>query len=319
MDTEKHQEKIIKSFYQPELEFEVKRDLYRILESESSFKQEDVDLDPLYDRICNTIAENEKLIKRKRLIHWVKYAASSAAIFVFGVLFYVLFVQSYFNQKDKMEFTFIAPSQSISETILPDGTRIFLNSNSKIRYHLNTIDDVREVFLNGEAWFDVRKNSRVPFVVHTSNYRVLVHGTKFNVCAYGNKQEVVTTLQEGSIEILPVEGKKNISSLKLKPGQQFTLYKSTGSVDLKNVQAGFSSLWKEPEVRFENKSFKDLLTMLEGRYNVHFVVKDPELFNYHYDGTIRNEALGKVLDILKETLPFRYVIEEKGIIHIEKQ
>lgn len=319
MHTEDHQKKIVRSFYQPELEFEVKGDLYRVLDSETAFEQEGVNLDPLYDRICNTIADNERGIKRKRILRWAKYVVSSAAVFVFGILFYIFFIQSYFDHNEKATFTFIAPAESKAESILPDGTRIFLNSNSRLRYQLNTNDGRREVFLNGEAWFDVRKNSKVPFVVHTSGYRVLVHGTKFNVCAYRNKQEVVTTLQEGVIEILPVKGQKNISSVKLKPGQQFTFHKTTGFVDLRNVESGFSSLWKETEVRFENKNFKDLLKMLEGRYSVHFEVDDPDLFNYHYDGTIREEALDKVLDILKETLPFKYTVKDNGNIQIEKQ
>lgn len=315
MHSEDSQDKITRSFFEPELEFEVKRDLYQTLDHQSETAGTDLKLDPLYDRICEKIAAEAKQKKKQKNIRLIRYISTRAAIFLFGIFFYALILHPYFGPEKENEFTLIAPKNAIAEAILPDGSKIFLNANSKLRYRG---DNQREVFLLGEAWFDVKKDAHRAFVVNTPGYKVLVHGTRFNVRAFLDNQQLVTTLQHGSVEILPLNGKQNLRPVKLNPGQQFIFDPATDKGYVSEVRAGFASLWKESEIRFENKSFRELLSMLEGRYNVRFVVKDQELFNYHYDGTIRDENLYTVLDILKQTLPFQYNVKDNGIIQIEK-
>lgn len=318
MHREDPQDKISRSFLEPELEFEVKNDLYQFLELQPESQESNPDFDPLYDRICHKIAEETKQKQRKKVIKLIRYVLTRAAIFLLGILSYAMIVHPYLYPKVVTELTLIAPEHALSQAILPDGSKVFLNAKSSIRYHQDEKTELREVFLTGEAWFDVKKDKEHPFVVNTSGYKIKVHGTRFNVHAFPGDQEMTTTLQYGSVEILPRDEKQNLTPVMLKPGQQFIFYPATGKGIVAGVKAGFASLWKEREIRFENKSFKDLLDMLEGRYNVHFVVKDQELFNYHYDGTIRDENLTTVLDILKQTLPFRYHTLADGRIQIEK-
>ncbi|MEQ7802014.1 FecR domain-containing protein [Pedobacter sp. ASV1-7] len=318
MHREDPQDKISRSFYEPELEFEVKKDLYQFLERQPESHEGDPDFDPLYDRLCHKIAEEVKQKQRKKVIKLIRYVLTRAAIFLLGILSYALVLHPYFYPKAATELTLIAPGNALSEAILPDGTKVFLNAKSSIRYYQDEKTKLREVFLTGEAWFDVHKDKVHPFVVNTSGYKIRVHGTRFNVRAFPGDQEITTTLQHGSVEILPRDEKQELSSVILKPGQKFVFSPVTGKGVVSTVQAGFASLWKEKEIRFENKSFKDLLEMLEGRYNVRFVVMNKELFNYHYDGTIRDENLTTVLDILNQTLPFSYHMQADGSIQIKK-
>ncbi len=318
MQREDSQDKISRSFYEPELEFEVKKDLYQFLELQPGPQEGDPDFGPLYDRICHKIAEEAKQKRRKKAIKLIRYVLTRAAIFLLGILSYALIVHPYFYPKTATELTLIAPEHAVSQAILPDGSKVFLNANSSVRYLKDENTELREVFLTGEAWFDIEKDQDHPFVVNTSGYKIRVHGTRFNVSAFPDHQEITTTLQHGSIEILPRNEKQNLTPVMLKPGQQFVFYPATGKGIVSTVQPGFASLWKEKEIRFENKRFKDLLQMLEGKYNVRFIVKDQELFNYHFDGTIRDENLTTVLDILNQTLPFHYHVLADGSIQIER-
>ncbi|MCO4293542.1 DUF4974 domain-containing protein [Solitalea sp. MAHUQ-68] len=314
-----NKEKIIQSFYNPEMEFEIKNDLYKQLEQTESSTEEQIVTAPLFEKICETIAENEKQQKRKKMIRLMTFVGSRAAIFILGMLISVVALQPYFSKKtNESEIRIIADNKSISQTILPDGSTVFLNANSELTYKLNS-SDKREVFLKGEGWFKVTKMPEKPFIVHAGQYKVAVHGTVFNVKAYPQNKEVITTLQEGSIEILPESDISAIKPTLMIPGQQFTFNKEKKQSSLTTVQADLASVWKEAEVRFENKNFRDLLKILESKYNVQFEVNDPSLFKYHYDGSIRNENIIQVLNLIKETLPIKYQLVSGNVIMIEKQ
>ncbi|AFD05255.1 FecR family protein [Solitalea canadensis] len=317
MKSGNNEEKIVRSFYHPEIEFEVKNELYLELSQTVSTDEDRRATEPLFEKICTKIAVDEKLHRRTKIIRMVKYIGTRAAILVAGMLIYVLAIQPNLK-KEVAEFKFIAPGKSITQTILPDGSSIFLNANSELTYKLDPSNKLREVFLKGEGWFKVAKMPHTPFIVHTSKYSVAVHGTTFNVKAYPGSKNVVTTLQEGSIEIIPNEG-VNIKPVMLTPGEQFSYNTVSAKSTLLRVDSEVASVWKESEIRFENKKFSELLSILESRYNVQFIVKDSSLLNYHYDGSIRNENIIQVLNLIKETLPIKYQLVNNNIILIEKQ
>ncbi|WP_164110728.1 MULTISPECIES: FecR family protein [Sphingobacterium] len=320
MHNEEFQKKIDRSFFEPQLESEAKKELYDLLDSGAENYESDHDLNHVYRRVQVRI--EQEVLKNKRIARTKLFRAitSRAAIFVLGLLSSMLIWYNYPNSAEQeTPITIIAPTNAITQAILPDGSKIMLNANSKISYHKDNRDHQRIVSLEGEAWFDVIKDAKTPFIVSTNSYKVLVHGTAFNVRSFPDNSPVVTTLEHGSIEILPlVENNKSPKAVILKPGQQYYFDPKNNESHLSKVDSRFASLWKESEIKFENKNFKDLLKILEGRYHVHFIVKDPELFDYHYDGTIRNETLASVLDILRLTLPFQYRMGENNTVEIKK-
>src|SRR5690606_6644025 len=99
------------------------------------------------------------------------------------------------------------PNGSVSQFILPDKTMVYLNSGSRLTYNKKYRE--RNIHLEGEAWFEVNRNDKVPFIVETPHYNILVKGTKFNVKAYSTDDDIVTTLEEGRIEIHPGNDQKN--------------------------------------------------------------------------------------------------------------
>jgi len=175
----------------------------------------------------------------------------------------------------------------------------------------------RELYLNGEAWFQVERAADKPFIVHTDCYDVVVKGTEFNVRAYDEDPGVITTLEKGSVEIKSGALKMEKES-RLNPGEQLIYDKSDKSFEIKKVETKWYTSWKENKLIFINMNFRELVTLLERKYGVDIEVTDQRLMKYHYDGTIKNESVIEVLDILKLTLPIDYKINGQ-VVEIKRR
>jgi ferric-dicitrate binding protein FerR (iron transport regulator) len=203
--------------------------------------------------------------------------------------------------------------------ILPDNTMIYLNAGSEIRYSINGKNGIREVFLTGEAWFQVTKNNKKPFVVHTPYYHINVTGTEFNVKAYTEDNEITTTLETGAVLITSAENFKIQNNQVLKPGEQLVYNKEKNSIEIKKVRTNYFTAWKDNKLIFINMKLKELIQLLERKYGVDIEVNDESILDFHYDGTIRNETILEVMEILKHSLPIDYKIEEQKLYIIIKK
>lgn len=235
-----------------------------------------------------------------------------AAVLIIGLLFG--FFINEFKDKPVLYCTSIAPKGSISQMILPDNTVVFLNADSKIRYEVNSNKRQREVFLEGEAWFEVTKNEKKPFVVHTPYYDIKVLGTQFNVKAYKTDNEIVTTLERGSVQIISSGNVKICEPKILEPGEQLVYNKLGKFLEIKKVDTRIFTSWKDNKLMFVNMSLKELIVLLERKYGIDIEVQDNIILDYHYDGTIKNETIIEILDMLNETLTIQYKIEGQKII-----
>lgn len=258
--------------------------------------------------------DNERKLLLKSGKNKILLLARIVAILLIG-LFAGIFLVRYANYNHQ-EFTSITPSGSISQFILPDETVVYLNSGSRLTFTNNFRK--KNIRLEGEAWFDVNKNDKVPFIIETTDYSVHVTGTKFNVKAYETDKDVVTTLEEGQIKIYPQHG--NVKDVKvLMPGQQLIFNKTTNTYRLKpSVNTKIYSSWKENKLIFINMNLKELFKLLERKYGVNILVRNDDILNHHYDGTIKNESIIEVLNLVKETIPIRYKIEGQNIIITKK-
>lgn len=306
--------KIRSLFHKEELEYDLKNVLYEQLESADEIQlapNEDLRFNHLWTKIekAKTISKSPK----RSINYW--YVA--AAILIVGLLIGNILQYSSSNHSSGVH-TAIAPKGSVSEMILPDGTIIFLNSGSEIKYASDMDTKNREVYLTGEAWFDVQKSEDVPFIVHTSHYDVRVMGTEFNVKAYAEDEEVVTTLEEGSIQVQSTEKLKLKQDVMLVPGEQLVYNKREKSLYVGEVKPRLYTSWKENKLIFINMSLGELTALLERKYGVEIRVEDHQILNYHYDGTIKNETIIEVLNILKKTLPINYLIRDQEVIITKK-
>lgn len=242
----------------------------------------------------------------------------AAAILVVG-LFIGILAQS-LQKTEPVFYTAIAPKGSISQMILPDSTMVYLNAGSELKYteenQKNIISrkgGIRKVFLAGEAWFDVSKNEKKPFVVHTPFYNVEVMGTQFNVKAYPDDNEVATTLEKGKVKITSSEKYTLQETATLQPGEQLIYTKNKG-ITICNVNTRRFTAWRDNKLIFINMNLKELFVLLERKYGVDIEVADNIILDFHYDSTITNETILEVLDLIAETLPIKYRIEGQKVI-----
>jgi len=240
-----------------------------------------------------------------------------AAILIIGMVIGAL-VLRHITPRESLFVSAVAPKGSVSQMVLADSTIVFLNAGSEIRYTHETRAKEREVFLEGEAWFDVTKKKNKSFIVHTSTYDVYVTGTKFNVKSYSEDNEVITTLEEGKVMITSSEKIRLSEPVIMKPGEQVTLDKHSKEIAVRKVNTSIYSSWKNNKLIFLNMDLAELIVLLERKYGVDIQVDDPGILKYHYTGTIKNETILEILEIIKYTLPIEYKIEGQTV-HINKE
>ena len=217
------------------------------------------------------------------------------------------------DSKEPIYFTSVAPEGSISQLILPDSTIIFLNAGSEIKYNTDSKSKKREVFLKGEAWFDVVNIQNQPFIVHTPYYNVNVVGTQFNVKAYESDNKVEATLEKGSIIISESEKFEMDKDIQLVPGEQITYNKRDHSLQKRKVNTEIVTSWKDNKLTFINMSLQELFILIERRYGVDIEVEDTRIYDLHYSGTLKNESIIELMDIIRHTQPIQYEIENQKI------
>lgn len=171
----------------------------------------------------------------------------------------------------------VIPYGRTSEILLPDGTRVFLNAGSRLIYPNFFADKNREVFLVGEAFFDVEHNAGKPFIVQTTDIRVQVLGTQFNVSAYPSDNIIETVLTSGKVRLEQNNSGIFSETIELSPGQLASFSKTERTTQLKNVDIENYTLWKENLLKFESTDLNRVLKRLERYYNIRFKYNDPFL------------------------------------------
>jgi ferric-dicitrate binding protein FerR (iron transport regulator) len=201
--------------------------------------------------------------------------------------------------------TVVIPYGSRSDITLADGTNVWLNAGSRLIYPSRFVDKTREVYLSGEAFFDVQKNEKQPFVVKTTDVLVEVLGTRFNVTAYPEDFAVQTVLAEGSVEIKSVSAGRREKGVLLKVGELAYFNKKTQETNTQKVIVDEYTLWTEGLFNFSNTDLNRITKKLERFYNIQFQYDDP------FKGGI--QVSGK-LDVTKERSEvFQYLERLTGL------
>jgi len=189
-----------------------------------------------------------------------------------------------------------------SKIILPDGTKAWLNSESTIKYAVPFNKNSREVTISGEAFFDVKKNARVPFVVKSGNTKVTVLGTRFNYKAYENDGNIEIVLEEGEIKLSA--NKNNFQREKLmKPGERAIVDKTTGIMQVINEPVYKYIAWYTEKLVFDETPMPEVATQLGRWYGIEVIIQDPAIRKYRITTTFENESLHQVLELLRLSSP----------------
>lgn len=302
-----------------------------------------IDIKKEYEKIRKFIETDKRnQIKQKKLkrrsegIRYLKQTISYAAIL--ACCFFIGKQIIFKNQKEIVpkETNSIIPAQIQSHVIpapeeykviqvfkgtkkmllLPDNTKVWVNSQSELRFPEKFEGNTREVWLEGEAYFQVAKDANKQFIVHTREFDIKVHGTSFNVFAYKQYSEKAFTLVEGSIT-LTSNMNTNSKELYLIPGQQ-AIY-DDGELNIKEIDPKTEISWKDNKFYFREKTFQDICRQLEHTFNVTIHIEGDNLKNYIYTGDfIRNESLADILSIMSSDKRMEYEINGNIIIIKEK-
>lgn len=210
--------------------------------------------------------------------------------------------------------TLTTPRGMQFKVILPDGTLVYLNAASGLRYPVAFTGTERKVELTGEAYFEVTKNKAMPFIVHTAKGDIQVLGTHFNVAAYSDEANMKTTLLEGSVKIS--QPGKNITKF-LKPDQEAVL--TDIGINVINVDAEDAVAWKDGIFLFNNDHLDEIMKKISRWYNVDVQFNDEGLKKEAYSGTVSRFALAsEVLGKLEELGGVSFRIEPHKIIVMRK-
>lgn len=195
--------------------------------------------------------------------------------------------------------------------ILSDSTKVWLNSETSIKYPVAFASNVREVYLqNGEAFFDVKKNKNSPFIVHTSKMAINVLGTSFNIRAYSDEPELTTTLITGKVSIKQLDSDQSSNLL---PNQQASL--SATGIAIKNVDVNKYIAWKNGRILFEDNTLEEIFKDLSRWYDIDVEFKNSASRQLRFSVDVeRYENLSQVLDILELTKKADFNIVENTII-----
>ncbi|MBE8724374.1 FecR family protein [Flavobacterium hungaricum] len=226
-----------------------------------------------------------------------------------GVITYVINPNAAGAKEDENSFnTLSTPTGGQYNIVLADGTKVFLNAVSSIKYPTQFNGDQRIVELDGEAYFEVAKNKSKPFIVKSDQQSIEVLGTHFNVHAYDNESVVKTTLLEGSVAV----SSKNQKAV-LKPGQQANLSDNTAKITIKEVDTEAAIAWKNGRFKFDNADLKSVMKQLERWYGIKVEYRGDVSDVRFNGGTFRNKNLSEVLKVL-ELSNIKFKVEGKTII-----
>lgn len=256
------------------------------------------------------------IVKTPSVARWKLFSLSAlryAAVLMLGILcsYFIFNLSDRFPEKQIADTRIETGIGDKSKITLPDGSVIWLNSCGSVVYDDSFDKDERSVFLQGEAYFDVKTDQRKPFLVRTDELTYRVTGTSFNVYSFQNENETSIALLEGGVTI---EMGNDHKSHVLYPGEIFTYDKTTNGFTVKKADVNLLSSWRQGEFVFDNMTFGELVHRLERLYNVRFVFENQNLKNETFGGTLRDyDSIEMIMKVIRTSIPIKYRIEENKV------
>lgn len=202
--------------------------------------------------------------------------------------------------------------------ILADGSKVWLNADTELKYPVRFNDTIRRVFIEGEAYFEVAHNTDKPFIVTTNKLDITVLGTSFNVMAYNNESQIQTTLVAGKVKITGFA--ENDTETVLKPGFQASLDVNTQKMVSKKVDTYIYTSWKTGKFIFKNEELSSIMRKLSRWYDIETIFKNEELKNYHFSGTLKKyDNISDILNMIELTTNVSFKISERSVVVSKKE
>lgn len=243
--------------------------------------------------------------------HWIGVAATIAILVVFAFTAFLLLE----NRNYDRDMTITVAKGQKADLILPDGSRVWVNSGSTLKYGARFNKKERIIHLEGEAYFEVAENKNAPFIVHSDDFSVKALGTAFDVKAYPEDELYSVVLVSGKVEA----GDDN-NRLFLTPNQKIVYNRMNKNIQKTDVYDGsIYTGWINNQLSFDSETFAGIASTLERNYNVSITFESESLKNIRYSGTLKNNSLESILQILSLTSPLSYRLEDSHIYLKEDQ
>lgn len=271
----------------------------------------------LYDaHLVNQISVSKSInttTKRRKLTNQtLKVVAVVASLALFFSLGYN--AEQIIQNTDTWHSVIVPIGQRV-ELVLEDGTQVWLNSGSMMKYPSSFSKNNRRVILNGEGYFNVVRNEKAPFSVETKNYDIEVLGTEFNIYAFDNSEKFNASLLEGSIKI---SSNKNSECYRiLKPNEWAR--EINGKLVVSTIKNYDRFRWRDGIICLDNTNFDSLMDMFENFYGVSIIINNLNTTNYNCTGKFRqSDGIEHALRVLQKDISFRYRrVEGSNVIYIE--
>ncbi len=277
--------------------------------------QEKVEINPAKGKVM-LVLENGKQINLSNSLPDTLHLSSVAMIGEKGKLSYRMTVDSL--PVEEVIHKIVTTVGGDYQLVLSDGTKVWLNAESEIDYPIEFLGDKREVFLKGEAYFEVAPDPEKPFIVKTTSMQTRVLGTSFNINAYENEPNVYTTLLTGKVEVM-LNKRGNASPVVLKPAMQLKLDKESGDFSVEKVRVEEITAWRYGVFMFAEDDIEVVTRMLSRWYDVKFVFDGERKGPHTFSGRMsKDDKLNEILEMLTLTGGPEFKIEGNTVHIIEK-
>ena len=313
-ETDLKEDELASMLISDEPESELDRDLYYLWNNLHVDSDDKLDTQA-YSRFAERMSFHRESKKRKALRRIVLIgglAATLALIPLLGI------VASMSRQLAKPE-VWIEQTAALGMTkklVLPDGSKILLNSGSKIIYPESFQKHKRQVYVSGEAYAEVTKDPSRPFYLSVSDITVKVLGTKFNVKSFPEQSRTEVSLIEGCVSIEVMDGNEQSREYTITPGTYVSIDKKTGDVDMSNFSPELYSFWyiRNGGLFFRDQPLNEIIADLERHFDVKIVLRSEELCKMtYYASFINNETIEEVLASLSSNNSFKYTVNGRNI------
>jgi transmembrane sensor len=288
-----------------------------------------VDFNLILDKIHHKVnlTKTESLLERsdqnpvqfRRREYFLKVLTRVAAILMLPVLGFGLYMTSrYYSSRDYQVSVNQAYNEvfssvdAITKVTLPDGSNVWLNHSSTLKYPAFFHGDSRTVELIGEGYFEVVHNSVIPFIVKAGEIQIVARGTSFNVLAYPDEDRIETSLITGIVELQRLNSDGRLIPLfQMKPNDLTIYQKGNNRISHSIVEDERYFSWKDGKLIFNKAPMDEVVRKLRRWFNVDIEVKDPKLYELTYTATFVNETLPQVMELLTLVSPASYSISER--------
>jgi ferric-dicitrate binding protein FerR (iron transport regulator) len=318
--------------------------------TDNKYENNLVDSERIFNQLLTEIKRREtfetekKLHERRKNVRRLVYGVITiAAVFCFAfflghILDHITNTKSTVHSETSAYNEIKAPIGARSEIKLSDGTEVMLNAGSSLKYRNDYNLLNRDLILEGEGYFKVAKNTRLPLVVFAGNINIKAIGTEFNVKAYSDEGIIETTLVKGEVEISQKGNDSKNKILMLEPNQKAIYANKTDQLTLERIKeieplavkpakiitdkllvspktdVEQATAWTKNKLIIRSENLESLCTKLQRKYDVNFIFKDEELKKQRFSGILIDETFQQVMDVIKLTAPVEYLLNGKTVI-----